>query len=297
MPPSLPSLASSSLNITFQWTAPANPRPSQTIQLSPLLLLATALFSCTTPKSSPWTNLCSCSCAIPWPESSMSSLHQKALVFPIPSSLSSIPPHPPPPSRSSDLGRSQEFSRCTSTLRKLGHGSYLNVRCIKDKKGSAAFWKGCLVWLGWNLNSFQSSWDGEGEPLKLLSRPKKRCMHFGESGGRLYFISKPRKGVALAVLMMESESSGWSLLCNVNLHPIKNMYPEIRIHYRDMREKSTMFIVRGESKGDNQLMLSIRGLAISFHLQKKTFTRVRGGLPTGCIRMFPQKLTLYSVLF
>lgn len=88
-----------------------------------------------------------------------------------------------------------------------------NVRCIKDNKGSGGFWNGCIVWLGWKLNHFRS-WDVEGEPLKLLLGPRKRCMHFGELG-HLFFIQKSEKRVALDILEMESESFGWSLLYDV----------------------------------------------------------------------------------
>lgn len=150
-------------------------------------------------------------------------------------------------------------------------------------------------------------------------------MYFGESGGRLHFMARPDTGTSFDVMEMEAESSGWSVLCRVDIGHVRDVYPEVdhnilsfnlnearvwdvypevevdmdnRPFFRT-NQVSTVYFMREDMKGGEQLLLSIPGKIVAFHIRNGTFTTVCCGLPRkstySCNQFYPHAHTLFSL--
>lgn len=150
-------------------------------------------------------------------------------------------------------------------------------------------------------------------------------MYFGESGGRLHFIARPETGTSFDVMEMEAESSEWSVLCRVDIGNIRDVYPEVDRNvlssnlneaaiwdvypeaevevdsrpFFGINQVSAVYFVREDRNGGDQLMLSIPGKIVAFHIRNESFTTVCHGLPSkltySCNQFYPHAHTLFSL--
>jgi len=91
---------------------------------------------------------------------------------------------------------------------------------------------------------------------------------------------------------------------NLNEASIWDVYPEVEVDmdnrpFFGTNEVSTVYFMRGDRKGGDQLLLSIPGKIVAFHIRNESFTTVCHGLPSmsaySCNEFYPHAHTLFSL--
>ncbi|KAF8730730.1 hypothetical protein HU200_016592 [Digitaria exilis] len=158
----------------------------------------------------------------------------------------------------------------------------------------AVFWNGSMVWtLGHALIRLVLG----SERLTRIPMPprikKKRgwiCAYIGESGGHLQMIGYTKEEKLTAcfeILEMQSDLSKWSVLYQVDLGRVKELYPEIEWPTWDTRQLehkvidhlaiSPVCVVRGSEEAGRQglLIFSIPGKIMSYDMEDQRVSLIQ----------------------